>query len=62
MRLYAKYGVQYAWLVDPAIQTLEAYQLDSNSEWQVLGFFRDNEKVNVVPVDAITFILSDFWG
>jgi len=31
MLLYAHYGVQYVWLIDPIRHTLEAYRLDAGA-------------------------------
>lgn len=60
MPLYARHGVQFAWLVDPKAHTLEAYELIA-SNWQVLGIFRDDDTVSVAPFDAIVIHLSDLW-
>lgn len=38
MPLYAHYGVQHAWLIDPVEQTVEIYRLD-DSTWVESGFF-----------------------
>ena len=40
MPLYAHYGVQFAWLVDPKTHTLETYKL-IEAKWRPLGIFRD---------------------
>jgi Uma2 family endonuclease len=61
MPLYARFGVQYAWLLDPAIRTLEAYML-SGGKWQPLGFFRDDDRVSVAPFDAIRIHLDELWA
>ncbi|WP_049780572.1 Uma2 family endonuclease [Nitrosococcus halophilus] len=52
MPLYAHYGIQLAWLVDPKTKTLEAYEL-VNSQWQPLGLFRNDDIISVKPFDAI---------
>jgi Uma2 family endonuclease len=61
MPLYARYGVQFAWLVDPKLHRLEAFKLHDGS-WNALGTFRDNDRVSVEPFDAITIVLSDLWA
>jgi|GEM_PF-3380936 len=38
MPLYARYGVRYAWLIDPAERTLEVYRLDAGA-WVEAGCF-----------------------
>lgn len=61
MPLYAHYGVQFAWLVDPKSRTLEAYTR-MDAKWQPLGLFRDDDRVCVAPFDAIEIRLADLWG
>lgn len=52
MPLYARYGVRFAWLVDPKTHTLEAYGLAGDT-WRPLGVFRDDDEVSVAPFDEI---------
>jgi Uma2 family endonuclease len=61
MPLYARYGVQFAWLVDPKAYTLEAYKL-IDGKWSPLGIFRDDDTVSVAPFDAIIIRLADLWS
>lgn len=61
MPLYARHGVQYIWLVDPVAKSLEAYKLN-NSQWQMLGIYRDDDKVCVEPFNAISINLIDLWS
>jgi Uma2 family endonuclease len=61
MPLYARYGVAFAWLVDPNTRTLEAYEL-ANATWKPTGIFRDDDIVSVAPFDAIAIRLADLWG
>jgi Uma2 family endonuclease len=61
MPVYARFGVQYAWLLDPAIRILEAY-LASGGKWQPLGFFRDDDLVCIAPFDAIRIHLNELWA
>jgi Uma2 family endonuclease len=37
--IFAKYGVSYAWLVDPIEKILEAYKLDKSRQWPQLGIY-----------------------
>jgi Uma2 family endonuclease len=46
MPVYARFGMRYAWLLDPATRTLETYVL-TGGKWQPLGFFRDDDLVSV---------------
>lgn len=59
--LYAKYGVGHAWLVDPAAQTLEAFELREN-RWTLIAALKDDDRVAVPPFDAVEFGLADLWG
>jgi Uma2 family endonuclease len=61
MPLYARYGVQYAWLVDPKTRTLAAYGL-ADGDWRPIGLYRDDDQVRAAPFDAITIHLSDLWA
>ncbi len=60
MPLYARYGVRFAWLVDPKARTLEAFALDRES-WVPLGLFRDDDRVSIAPFDAISIHLAELW-
>ena len=57
---YAREGVAYLWLVDPADRTLEAFEL-RDEEWVLIACAKDDEPVSVRPFDAITFSLGDLW-
>ena len=58
---YAREGVAYLWLVDPADRTLEAFEL-RGGEWVLIACAKDDEAVSVRPFDAITFSLGDLWA
>ena len=58
--LYARYGVAYAWLVDPLARTLEVFEL-SEGKWVLLGAIREDEPVCFPPFAAVTFALADLW-
>ena len=61
MPIYARYGVAYAWLVDPTRRTLEAYALDSG-EWRLLAEASGNDVIAVAPFDALKLELSNLWS
>ena len=61
MPIYAKFGVPYAWLVDPTAHTLEAYALDGGV-WREIGRFAGAAPVSVAPFDAVTINLGDLWA
>ena len=58
--VYARDGVAYLWLVDPADRTLEAFEL-RDGEWVLIGCAKGDEAVSIRPFDAITFSLGDLW-
>ena len=48
MPLYARYGVRYAWLVDPDAHTLETYELQGGA-WTESGRFAASDRVAAPP-------------
>lgn len=61
MPIYARYGVAYAWLIDPQARTLEAYAL-TNGEWLLIAQGRDSEVVNTAPFEALALDLMALWS
>jgi len=59
--IYARYGVQHAWIVDPLAQTLEAFALQED-RWVLIATLKDDDPVAVPPFDAVTFSLADLWA
>jgi Uma2 family endonuclease len=60
MPIYARYGVAFAWLVDPLKRTLEAYLLDDGS-WRAIGHFAGNDRVTIAPFEAVAIDLPALW-
>jgi Uma2 family endonuclease len=60
MPLYARYGVAFAWLVDPIAHTLETYRLKAG-DWREIGRFSDGDQVAAAPFEAITLDLDSLW-
>lgn len=60
MPIYARYGVRYAWLVDPEARTLEAYEL-RQGDWVEIDRFRDDDKVSVAPFAEVAIELTELW-
>ncbi|WP_089726499.1 Uma2 family endonuclease [Candidatus Thiosymbion oneisti] len=60
MPLYARYGVQYAWLTDPVERTLEVYRLNGNT-WIEVGRFAGADQVRVPPFEAVSIDLEGLW-
>jgi Uma2 family endonuclease len=59
--IYAREGVQFVWLIDPALRTLEVLKLESG-KWVLLGAYLGDEKVRAAPFDAIELELPALWG
>ncbi len=61
MPIYARFGVSYAWLVDPVAHTLEAYAL-AGGAWREIGRFAGAARVSVAPFAAVSIGLDDLWA
>lgn len=61
MPLYARYGVAYAWIVDPIEKTLEAYAL-SDGRWKPIGEYRGDDQVSSTPFSEVSIALGEIWG
>jgi len=61
MPLYARYGVRYAWLIDPVERTLEVYQLNAGA-WVEVGHFTAADQVIAPPFEAVSFGLEVLWA
>ncbi|MCX7113513.1 MAG: Uma2 family endonuclease [Proteobacteria bacterium] len=59
--LYAHYGVAHVWIVDPAAQTLEAFELCAG-RWTLISTLKEDDPVAVPPFDAVKFSLGDLWA
>lgn len=59
--IYARYGVQHVWIVDPLAQTLEAFELQQG-RWLLIATLKDDDQVAVPPFDAVAFSLADLWA
>ena len=51
--LYARHGVPFYWIVDPAARTLEALRLDASGAWVEVGAYGDGSVARIAPFDAI---------
>jgi Uma2 family endonuclease len=59
--LYARYGVAHVWIVDPAAQTLEAFEL-CEGRWMLIATLKEDDPVAVPPFAAVGFSLADLWA
>ncbi len=60
MRIYAREGVPHLWIVDPLLETLEAYRLEAG-RWVLLATHADDEVVRAEPFAAVPLSLGRWW-
>jgi Uma2 family endonuclease len=60
MPAYARHGVKYLWLVDPAATTLEVFVL-KGPRWTLHATHANDEMVRAVPFEAIELDLASLW-
>lgn len=58
--LYARAGVAHLWLVDPAAQSVEVFQLDGAS-YRLLTVHGEDDVVRLPPFDAVELSLGALW-
>ena len=58
--IYAREGIQHAWLLDPLEQTLEVLRLESQ-RWSLVAAHEADAKVRAEPFDAIELALRALW-
>ena len=59
--IYARDGVEWAWLIDPLARTLEVLKLE-NGRWTILAIHVGSEVVRAEPFEAIELELAALWG
>jgi len=59
--IYAGLQVAHAWLVDPDLQLLEAYQ-NAGGRWLLLGAWQEDARAAIPPFDAIELELALLWA
>lgn len=60
MRAYVRAGVDFLWLVDPALRTLETYRRDED-RWIVRGAFGGGATARAEPFDATELAPARWW-
>jgi Uma2 family endonuclease len=61
--IYAREGVRHAWLVDPAVKTLEVLRLEGRGpHWLLVGIWSGDGGVRAEPFDAIELELGALWA
>ena len=61
MPVYATAGVSHAWLLDPILETLEAFRR-VGERWVLLATYRGDDVVHAEPFDAVALDLAALWG
>ncbi|MFP4350934.1 MAG: Uma2 family endonuclease [Desulfococcaceae bacterium] len=60
MPLYARFGVDHAWLIDPAAKTVEVFGLMSD-RWVLMSVHGENECIRAEPFQAVEIALEHLW-
>jgi Uma2 family endonuclease len=58
--IYARERVAHAWLVDPALRTLEVFRREGGG-WFLVATFEGDRRVRAEPFDALELDLSLLW-
>jgi Uma2 family endonuclease len=61
MPVYADAGVRFAWLIDPLLRTLEAFELESG-RWFLRATYRDDALVRAAPFESMELTLDALWS
>jgi Uma2 family endonuclease len=61
LRIYAREGVRYLWLVNALTRTLEILRLESG-EWVMAATHSDDVVIRPEPFEALPFDLGRLWG
>ncbi len=59
--VYAREQVQHAWLLDPRLQTLEAFAL-RDARYELIGAWRGNAVMRVSPFEALELEMGTLWA
>ena len=60
MPIYAEFGVEWAWLLDPVEQTLEVFRRQER-HWLGVGSYEGPLEVRAEPFDAVSLDLGLLW-
>jgi Uma2 family endonuclease len=61
LRIYRREKVGHAWLVSPALRTLEVYRLQAGN-WVLVETFEGNARIRAESFDAIELDLGTLWA
>lgn len=57
---YARYGVEFMWIVEPVHKTIEVFQL-AGDHWTLLGVHGGEEPAGIPPFESFEFPLATLW-
>lgn len=60
MRIYARAGVAYLWLLDPLARVLETYRREDKA-WADSGTHRGDGAIRAVPFDVVELAMRRWW-
>lgn len=61
LRSYARERVEWVWLIDPLVRTLEVLRR-AEVGWSLRGTWRDDERPRAEPFEAIELKLAVLWA
>ncbi|WP_367026057.1 Uma2 family endonuclease [Methylococcus sp. ANG] len=61
MPIYAGQAVQWLWLVEPDLHTLEVFRLH-DGHWLLEGAWQEADEVRAPPFAELAFSLADLWA
>lgn len=61
LKIYAREGVEHAWLFDPLLHTLEVLRLEARG-WSLRATHERDQRVRAEPFDAIELDLAAVWA
>src|SRR4051812_3001274 len=60
MRVYARAGVAFLWLLDPLDRVLETYRL-ADDQWLLMATYDGDGSIKAVPFDALALTMRRWW-
>ena len=58
--LYARHEVEYAWIVDTNLRTVEVFRL-KDGQWMLSSVHGGNEPARIEPFEAVEFPMARLW-
>jgi len=61
LNIYARHGVPEYWIVDPAAQTLERFELTSEQRYELRDLFENDDRVTSDKLPCVSFPVSGLF-